>query len=55
MFGGVTPKTVQQDYIYGDNDLTAAQAVRYEVRYEGQYEAQGYTDQFVIDYMTWIF
>ena len=37
MFGGTTPKVVEQDYIYGDNDLTSATAVRFSLRYDEQY------------------
>ena len=29
MFGGTTPKVLEQDYVYGDNDLTSATAVRF--------------------------
>ena len=37
--GSTTPRKVEQDYIYGDNDITAAKAVRYRTSTENQYEA----------------
>ena len=31
IFGGTTPRIPNQNYVYGDNDLTAAKAARYVI------------------------
>ena len=56
MFGGTTPTIPQQDYIFGNNDLTIAKAARFKIDLEEQYLAQGFTDKFVErEYVPWLF
>ena len=35
MFGSTQPSVVQQDYFFGDNDITSARALRYRIRMSG--------------------
>ena len=55
MFGGTTPRIPQQDYIYGDNDLTAAKAYRYKMRIERLTINYGYTENWKFDYEYWLY
>lgn len=55
MFGSTQPTIVQQDLFFGDNDIVSAKAIRYRMVIEGQYKDIGYTDEWGIEYMNWLF
>ena len=44
IFGGTYPTKIDQDYIFGPNDLVSAKAVRYGFGVEHQNKVYGYTD-----------
>ena len=52
--GGTTPSIPEQDYIYGDNDLTSAKACRFQLRIAAQPTSNGYTERWIRDYLQWI-
>ena len=55
IFGGTTPRRVEQDFIFGPNDLTAARACRFVMEMNGQAKAQGYTRMWIErDFMIWL-
>ena len=54
MFGSTQPKVLQQDYIFGDNDIVSAKALRYRMRLEKQ-DREVFTEDWIVDYMNWIF
>jgi len=55
VFGGTTPKIPKQDYIYGDNDLKAAKAYRYQIILKALEVRYGFTTEWQKDYEQWLF
>ena len=53
--GGTTPNKLSQNYIFGDNDVLQAKAVRFRAETLKLYKAQGFTDEWLIEYLTWLF
>ena len=46
-FAGTQPATPTQDYIYGNNNLVGAKALRYQINFNRALKADGYTDAYV--------
>ena len=46
-FAGTQPATPRQDYLYGNNNLIGAKALRYQINFNHTLKADGYTDSYV--------
>ena len=48
MFGSTQPIILEQDFIYGDNDILSAKAMRYRMQTEEQYVDTGFTKEWTL-------
>ena len=47
---GTTPKYVEMDFVYGDNDIVAAKACRYRMKTKPRNIKDGFTDEWMNNY-----
>ena len=48
MFGSTQPIILEQDFIYGDNDIVSAKAIRYRLEMEEQYVDTGFSTEWAL-------
>ena len=55
MMGSTEPRVVEQDFIYGDNDIISAKALRYRIVFEKQLISEGFNNDWILDFLIFIF